>query len=504
MTDKIHVVGVAGSIRNRAGIDDAVEGVDRNVSTENLLQGIEQLEHRDIYHDEFLGEIKPHIQKLTEGNEQVITNSDALVLTALYGAQEVADIEFHKLTSYAGLDESYANMHLDRDRMAPLADALQRADGIVLGSPVYFGDRSSLMHTFLNFAADRDLLSGKVVGTVSCGSKRNGGQETTNVYALFESLDHGAYIVGNGPKTCQYGGTGWGGDIGDVATDDFGLETSLGTGLRVSSAAQLRNIAHGAKESQVADSTPDPFTVGVIIARDRDGIVRSNVEKTISQIDPVGNVEFNVMDFTESYVQACIGCDVCPTPAKVQEISEEGKDYKCIIDDELDESRWAEDDLQDLHGELMRNDALLIGAYDAEEEGIDDTYQTLLERTRYIRRDDWRLHNLPLAAYVVRPPQKSSTYPMKIMTSWMRHNTIVHPPIINTTFQADENTPFDTETAAELTAYYNEDATEQFASFVEKARRLRAASEITGSDELSYKATGYQNKILDKTVSTRT
>ncbi len=504
MTGDIHVIGIAGSIRNRAGIDDAVDGVDRNVSTEDLIDGIEQLEHRDIYHDDFLGEIKPHVQALTDQNDRVVTNSDALVLTALYGAKEIADIEFHKLTSYAGLDESYADVHLDRDRMAPLADALERADGIVLGSPVYFGDRSSLMHTFLNFAADRDLLSGKVVGTVSCGSKRNGGQETTNVYALFESLDHGAYIVGNGPKTCQYGGTGWGGDIGDVTTDDFGLETSMGTGLRVSSVAQLRNIAHTAEASRVAESTPDPFRIGVILTRDRDDIVRSSVEQTISRIDPVGNVAFNVIDFTEAYVQACIGCDVCPTPAKVEAVSDEGKDYKCIIDDDLDEARWTEDDLQRLHGELMRNDALVIAAYDADASGIDDTYQTLLERTRYIRRDDWRLHNLPLAAYVVRPPQKSSTYPMKIMTSWMRHNTIVHPPIVNTSFRADEDAPFDAETASELTAYYNEGATEQFASFVEKARRLRAASQITGTDELSYKATGYRNKILDQTVSTRT
>ena len=311
MSDNNLVLGIAGSIRNRAGIDDAVEGVDRNVSTETLVKGIEQLEHRDIYHEEFLGEIKPHIQGLTDGNDQVITNSDALTLAALYGAKGAADIEFHKLTSYLGLDESYADMHIDRDRMEPLADALQRADGIVLGTPVYFGDRSSLMHTFLNFAADRDLLQDKVVGTVSCGSKRNGGQETANVYALFESLDHGAYIVGNGPKTCQYGGTGWGGDIGDVATDDFGLETSMGTGLRVSGVAQLRNAAEGAEESRVAEATPDPFTVGVLITRDKNGEVRSSVERTISRIDHAEDVEFNVVDFTESYVQACIGCDVC-------------------------------------------------------------------------------------------------------------------------------------------------------------------------------------------------
>lgn len=68
----------------------------------------------------------------------------------------------------------------------------------------------------------------------------------------------------------------------------------------------------------------------------------------------------------------------------------------------------------------------MIATYDVDGEGIEDVYQALLERTRYIRRDDWRLHNVPLTAYVVRPPDKSSTYHMKIMTSWMRHNTVFH------------------------------------------------------------------------------
>lgn len=504
MSDRTLVVGIAGSIRNRAGLGDAVDGVDRDVSSGSLVKRIEALEHRDIYHDEFLGEIKPFVRELTEADDQVVTNSDSLVLTALYGAKAAADIEFHKLTDYVGLDESYADVHVERDRMEPLADVLRRADGLVLGSPVYFGDRSSLMHTFLNFAAERELLDNKVVGMVSCGSKRNGGQETTNVYALFESLDHGAYVVGNGPKTCQYGGTGWGGDIGDVATDDFGLETSLGTGLRVSSVAQVRNVARAVDEQRVRNATSDPFTVGVLVTRDRDGAVRRRLEQTIGDVDPGGDVEFDVIDVTGSYVQACIGCDVCPTPGKVEEITGEGKDYKCIIDSELDADRWASDDLQNLHDRLMGNDALLVAAYDGDEAGIDDVYQTLLERTRYIRRDDWRLHNLPLAAYVVRPPDTTSTYPMKIMTSWMRHNTIVHPPIVQTTFEAGDDAPVDAEVAAELEAHYNEEPTEQFASFVEKARRLRAASELTGPDEVSYKATGYQNKMLDETLAKRT
>ena len=413
---------------------------------------------------------------------------------------DVADVEYLKLTEYVGVDTSYAEPYIDQDRMQPLVNLVERADGLILGSPVYFGDRSSLMHSFINFAADNDLLNGKVVGTVSVGSKRNGGQETANVYALFENLNHGAYIVGNGPKTCQYGGTGWAGDIGDVADDNFGLETSLGTGLRVSSVAQLRKLTSEVTHEEVDNRLNEPLDIGVIIPRDKDGLVRSTIERRLGKIDDE-MFRFNVTEFSQSFIQACIGCDVCPTPAKVEEISGDGSDYKCIIDDELDEERWADDELQDLHDDLMKNEALVIGVLDSDETGIDDVYQALLERTRYIRRDDWRLHNVPLAAYVVKPPNRSSTYPMKIMTSWMRHNTIVHEPIVHTKFGSD--VPVDDKQLAALEDHYNRSAQESIESFVESAKQFRAAARMTGSDKLSYKATGYRNKILDDTVAER-
>jgi len=141
---------------------------------------------------------------------------------------------------------------------------------------------------------------------------------------------------------------------------------------------------------------------------------------------------------------------------------------------------------------------------DTVNDGIADVYQALLERTRYIRRDDWRLHNIPLAAYVVKNPEQPSTFHIKIMTSWMRHNTIVHSPIIHTRFDIDAEAPIDQTTAAELESYYNESATDRLAEFVRSARRIRAASNLSGPDVLSYKATDYQNKILDRTSAKRT
>lgn len=495
------VVGIAGSIRNRAGLD-AVESVDETLAGETLIQRIEELEHRGIYHDDFLGQIQPLIRDLTQSNERVLTNSDSLVLTALYGAMDEADIEFHKLTDYVGLDKSYADTHIDSRDFEPLQPVLERADGLVLGTPVYFGDRSSLMHSFLNFAADQNLIADTVIGTVSVGSKRNGGQETTNIYALFESLNHGAIIVGNGPKTCQYGGTGWGGDIGDVADDEFGLETSMGTGLRVASAAKLQTLSRSLSEAAVKKEIPDPFTVGVVVTRDKNGYLQSTIQR---QFESLGlPIEVNVINFAETFIQACIGCDVCPTPGKVEDIAGEGRDYKCIIDRDLDEDRWDKDALQDLHDDLIGNDALLIGALDTGVSNISDVYQTLLERTRYIRRDDWRLHNIPLAAYVVKSPGRPSTYPMKIMTSWMRHNTLVHPPIIHTKFDVDAEAPINQTTAAEIEDYYGVDSREKLAQFVSSARRLRAASALDDPDVLSYKATGYENKILDQTTAERT
>lgn len=496
------VIGVGGSIRNRSSIDE-VEGVDEEVGSDELVDRLRALEHRDVYHEDFLGEIQPLVRELSQDGDRLITNSDALVLTALYGATDVADVEFYKLSEYIGRDRTYANASDEFEEIGALKRAVQRADGIVLGTPVYFGDRSSLMHSFVNFAADHDLLEGKVIGTVSVGSKRNGGQETANVYALFENLNHGALVVGNGPKTCQYGGTGWGGDIGAVADDEFGLETSLGTGIRVSQVAELSRTADTIARSDVEGILGEPLSVGVLVTRDKDGIVRSQLRERLANLADL-SVEFDVVDVSDAYVQACIGCDVCPTPGKVEEVGGEERDYKCIIDEDVDPGRWSRDELQDLHDRIVDNEALIVAALDVDEPGIDDTYQTLLERTRYLRRDDWRLHNVPLTSYVVKRPEVPSTYPMKIMTSWMRHNTIVHEPIVQTRFDRDASLPVDEGALEALESHYDERVEESLRAFVRNAKRLRAAARLTGPDTLSYKATGYRNKVLDETARDRT
>jgi hypothetical protein len=143
----------------------------------------------------------------------------------------------------------------------------------------------------------------------------------------------------------------------------------------------------------------------------------------------------------------------------------------------------------------------VVAVADVDRVGVRDVYQALLERTRYIRRDDWRLHNVPLTSLVVQGPARNSIFPLKIMTSWMRHNTLVHPPIVYTALEPDAPVTGKDRTALE--SYYNDEAAGRFESFVESARRFRLAAEHIGPDTLSYRATGYDNKMLDETVARR-
>ena len=69
------------------------------------------------------------------------------------------------------------------DDMGPLSEKLMAADGIVLGSPVYWSNVSTLMKNFMDrtrwMHMTVNLLTGKVGGTVACAGLPDNGQEKT-------------------------------------------------------------------------------------------------------------------------------------------------------------------------------------------------------------------------------------------------------------------------------------------------------------------------------------
>lgn len=139
-----------------------------------------------------------------------------------------------KLTGECPKDDSINN----------ILNKLNNAHGIIIGSPVYFGNVSAQLKILMDrsrpLRADFKLKD-KVCGAIAVGASRNGGQETT-CSAIHEFLlIHDAIVVGDGSPLAHYGGTGAAGPAGDVKNDEIGIETSKNLGKRVTELAKKIN-----------------------------------------------------------------------------------------------------------------------------------------------------------------------------------------------------------------------------------------------------------------------
>ncbi len=112
--------------------------------------------------------------------------------------------------------------------------------GLIIGSPVYFRNASSLCFAFLErLAALRKpklLLADKAVGILSVGAYRNGGQEMVIQQIQTGMLCHEVIIVGGKPGAHQ-GATLWNAYKDDIMKDEFGIDSARKLGVRVAEAA---------------------------------------------------------------------------------------------------------------------------------------------------------------------------------------------------------------------------------------------------------------------------
>ena len=118
---------------------------------------------------------------------------------------------------------------------------------IIIGTPVYFGNMSSLCKAFLDrwmvFRKDNFSLSGKVGGVLAVGSARNGGQELTIASVQTALMCHEMVIVGDGKPTGHFGATVWNSANDDISGDEFGLSTARNLGRRMAEIAlHLRGL----------------------------------------------------------------------------------------------------------------------------------------------------------------------------------------------------------------------------------------------------------------------
>lgn len=130
-----------------------------------------------------------------------------------------------------------------KDDFPPLVARLTdpAVGGIILGTPVYFGNMSYLCKAFLDrgtvFRRGTFALAGKVAGVLAVGGARNGGQELTVQSVQATLLSQQLIVVGTSPPTARIGATLWSGAPGGVAKDAFGLSTAKDLGQNVARTA---------------------------------------------------------------------------------------------------------------------------------------------------------------------------------------------------------------------------------------------------------------------------
>lgn len=112
--------------------------------------------------------------------------------------------------------------------------------GVIIGSPVYFGNMSALCKAFLDrctaLRANRFKWRNKIAGAVAVGSTRNGGQELT-IQCIRTALSGQDMItVGTGQPSVRIGATLWNQD-NSIAHDEFGIGTAKDLGRNVAELA---------------------------------------------------------------------------------------------------------------------------------------------------------------------------------------------------------------------------------------------------------------------------
>lgn len=424
------ILGICASLRAgrwAAGGDELVEQI-RAITTEEDLKAFlkeESLAHlanfvaagRDegVPFDEMYRRLKKEVGR------KGLSNSEVALAASLWSAKELGcDIDFVSLLEHFPPSGK-------AQKIEQLKDRLRGADGIILATPVYFGDRSSLAHDLMRtIQADPELaeaLRGRVYVGVAIGAKRNGGQETTLIYHIVDMVNAGLLAVGNdSDTTSQYGGTVHAGDVGTAWKDDYGINTSMGAGRRIARVTRLLRASEGFELN-------DKLRVAFWLLQDRDGYARAQIDKLVAP--HADRIEAVIYDIAHEEITRCLACDICPTHVDVD------SEYRCIIQKKGDFFKRA-------HESLLEADAIVpVGFTSRDHRGIASQYQQFIERTRYLRRGDYVFTDQVAAPLIFEEVGANDSLQIRMLTSVLRHHTILTRPVLGhlhhgTLLNADE------------------------------------------------------------------
>lgn len=412
------ILGVSSSLRNKRfsyknNLSTDIKSIDTLDQLNDFIKNQIKITFKDIENVSADLNFEEKYKKLKKykGNRG-LSNSETAMVYALWSAkqQKKVDIEYMSL---ANIFENETP-----EKLKLFKKEFLNCDALLVSGPVYFGDRGSLTQRMIEFLnSDMECMkhAKKILyAGLAVGAKRNGGQETTLIFQTLDFLNLGSKVVGNGyDTTAQYGGTLVSGDIGKLQEDTYGIKTALSTGKNL--ANMLKNSNFGNKKEVKSKKI---HTCNIFILQDNKDeectkIVRSLVKSNESKL-----FKFNVFTVFKSNVHKCIACDLCP-------ISEgHPKEYRCIINNK-------DDFFKLMHNEIIDCDSFIFAAYSGTNFiNIKSNYQQFIERTRYLRRDNYLFGNKLTSSLIVSEVNSNRNLHIRILTSLVRHLNILHKPIL--------------------------------------------------------------------------
>ena len=117
------------------------------------------------------------------------------------------------------------------DDMAEVYENLQKADGIILATPVQSGSVSANLSIIMDRtraleAVDYNILRGKIGMSIAVGGDRTGGQDFAHLSNISYFMIHGIIPVSGGPFGSNLGASFWSqDDIDKIKEDEYGMES---------------------------------------------------------------------------------------------------------------------------------------------------------------------------------------------------------------------------------------------------------------------------------------
>lgn len=335
------------------------------------------------------------------GREKRVSNSEVAAFLAAFGAKrEGCDVELFRLNEM--IDErGTAN-----DRCSDLISRLiGEAEGLIIATPLHFGNPSSYLMRFLQLLSTSQQfpLSGKVVGHVTVGARRNGGQEAGNIFGLFECAQLGAVIVGDGPPFSQSGGVMESRHAEDALKDLDGVQSCLRIGSRI---VRALNVLKGGE-------LRDTAKVRLAIITDSLEAARFASENILPIVESNGKATGTVVNLEDYAIERCIGCSTCPI--------ETASPYRCIVEDRMVE----------LEPIVANADGIIVCLEARSSLWSSYAWQTFIERSRYLRRDNYRFANKPITSIQYCRNLDVTPFHIRIIPPCFKHDMLFIGPTAN-------------------------------------------------------------------------